>query len=426
MISLFLLLFQGCIAANNNITPSNPLSQEQVLTSSGQSFELGFFQPNNSVDKYVGIWYKDITPRRYVWVANRQKPVTDSLTSLTVGTDGNLQLLDGSNKVTLWSTNVSISSSNNTIAELLDNGNFALKDGLTGQNLWQSFDHPSDTLLPGGSFGVNSKTGERRVLTSWRSENDPSPGSFVLGLNPDQSPPQAYVWKGSVPYWRSGLWDKTTFIGIPDMDSSYSSVFEIKADKEQGTVYFYANPYNQSVFNVFLSSVGYLQTNVRGGGDSLTVNWEVPSNPCDIYGTCGPFGVCKASESPICSCLKGFEPYSDEEWSKGNWTRGCVRRNELLCEANPNSSATKNRGNVDDGFWKMDRMKVPDYSEIIDIDSSQCQQWCLNNCSCMAYAVVYGIGCLVWRGNLTDMQEFSFGGQEFFLRLTLCIISSNT
>ncbi|OMO77417.1 S-locus glycoprotein [Corchorus olitorius] len=412
-ISLFLLLFHGC-AATKNITQSNPLSQEQVLTSSSQIFELGFFQPNNnSVNKYVGIWYKDRTPRRIVWVANREQPVTDSSTVLTIGSDGNLKLVDR-NQETLWSTNVSISSNTTAIAELLDDGNFALKD-INGTNLWQSFEHPSDTLLLGGSLGFNSKTGERRVLTSWKSDNDPSSGSFVLGLDPHHSPPQAYTWiNGSLPFWRSGPWDKTKFTGIRDMDSSYSSVFTLNVDDQLGMVYLHAKPYNQSFYgDMFLPSDGYL----RIVGEDLNASWEAIVNPCDIYGTCGPFGVCNPSESPICSCLEGFVPKSSDEWSKGNWTKGCDREIKLLCEANENSSAT-NRGKAD-GFWKMERMKLPDFYEFIDTISMPCQQWCLNNCSCIAYADVYGIGCLVWSGNLLDMQQFSSGGHEFFLLLTL-------
>ncbi|OMO77432.1 S-locus glycoprotein [Corchorus olitorius] len=182
------------------------------------------------------------------------------------------------------------------------------------------------------------------------------------------------------------------------MDSSYSSVFALDVDGELGTDYFYAKPYNQSVYGkMVLSSAGYVTT----VDEYLKITWE-PANPCDIYGTCGPFGVCKLSESPICSCLEGFVPNSDDEWSKGNWTKGCVREMELVCEANENSTS-KNRGKAD-GFQKMERMKLPDFYEFIDTDhTTTCQQWCLNNCSCVGYADVYGIGCLVWSGNLLDM-----------------------
>ncbi|KAK6283670.1 hypothetical protein POUND7_002622 [Theobroma cacao] len=281
------LLLLHCCAATNNITLSRPLSQDQILTSPGQFFVLGFFQPNNSANRYVGIWYKDKAPTKIVWVANREKPVTNSSASLTIGSDGNLKLVDG-NQDALWSTNVSVPS-NSSVAVLSDNGNFELID------------------------------------------------------------------------------------------------------------------------------VGTLQLEHWERGQGWIVDWEAPQNPCDVYGVCGSFGVCSPSESPICSCLRGFTPKSDEEWSRGNWTGGCMRRTNLSCEANTSSKPT-NTGKAD-RFWTMDRMKLPDLSEYLEIDNDLCQEWCMNNCSCMGYAIVYGIGCLVWTGNITDMQKFPFGGEEFFIRL---------
>ncbi|WRX26472.1 Protein kinase domain - like 10 [Theobroma cacao] len=200
------------------------------------------------------------------------------------------------------------------------------------------------------------------------------------------------------------------------MDSSSSSIFDLREDLQQGTVYLYTNTYNQSVaLNMVISSVGTLQLEHWERGQGWIVDWEAPQNPCDVYGVCGSFGVCSPSEYPICSCLRGFTPKSDEEWSRGNWTGGCMRRTNLSCEENTSSKPT-NTGKAD-RFWTMDRMKLPDLSEYLEIDSDLCQEWCMNNCSCMGYAIVYGIGCLVWTGNITDMQKFPFGGEEFFIRL---------
>lgn len=50
-------------------------------------------------------------------------------------------------------------------------------------------------------------------------------------------------------------------------------------------------------------------------------------------------------------------------------------------------------------------------------DIEGCKEECLRNCSCTAYAYVNGIGCLVWTGELIDMQEFSLSGEDVFVRL---------
>ncbi|XP_057996592.1 G-type lectin S-receptor-like serine/threonine-protein kinase At1g61440 [Hevea brasiliensis] len=108
--------------------------QEQTVTSPGQIFEVGFFSPNNSQNQYVGIWNKHFSPRWVVWVANREKPVSNSLASLKSGSDGNLRLVDGKQE-TIWSTSITRPSSNSNVSLglLSDNGVFSLKD-----NAWQS------------------------------------------------------------------------------------------------------------------------------------------------------------------------------------------------------------------------------------------------------------------------------------------------
>ncbi|GLT52668.1 hypothetical protein SLA2020_259930 [Shorea laevis] len=180
-ISIFLNLFLlHCYATTYNITSSNPLSQNEILISPAQDFELGLFHPDNSTNQYVGIWYKNIAPRTFVWVANRENPVIDSLACLKIGSGGNLKLVDG-NGVTLWSNNVS-NRSNGSVAVLLDNGNFVLQDFLSRQQLWQSFEHQVNTFLPCAGIGYDLETGERHVLSSCKSNSDQSHGILSLKL----------------------------------------------------------------------------------------------------------------------------------------------------------------------------------------------------------------------------------------------------
>ncbi|XP_015886431.4 G-type lectin S-receptor-like serine/threonine-protein kinase At1g61370 isoform X2 [Ziziphus jujuba] len=421
-VCLLFYLFQmhRCYAIYN-ITSSQVLSDGQTLVSPNQTFELGFFSPNNSGNQYVGIWYKEISPRIVVWVANRENPlaVTDSSASLTIGSNGNLNLVDGNEK-SFWTTNIPVPS-NSSVAMLLDNGNFILKkDHISEEILWQSFDHLGDTLLPKVGLAFNIKTGQRSVLTSWKSETDPSRGNFIVGIAP-QTPPEAFIWNNaSTPHWRSGPWDKSKFVGIPKMGSSYLTMFNIEQDIEKGAITYYFNPYNSSInSNMFISSEGVLKIiNLVKYNESYTMwdAWVAPNSSCDAYGVCGHFAVCKTSESPICNCLKGFKPKSREEWSKGNWTGGCIRKTELLCKKNTSSSASY--GGKEDGFWKKSMVKLPDFYEYVHIgNADKCYAWCQSNCSCLAYAFVHSIGCLVWSKDFIDIQEFSSGGEDLFLRL---------
>ncbi|TQD79745.1 hypothetical protein C1H46_034718 [Malus baccata] len=402
-----------------NITSLQPLAQGQTLVSSGGIFELGFFSPNSSANKYVGIWHKSVFPRKVVWVANRDSPlaVTDALATLTITSNGNLQLVDGKRN-SVWSTNISVLSDGSAAALLLDNGNFVVKFNTGDEYLWESFDYPGDTILPSMLLGFNSKSGKRSFLTSWKSENDPSTGEFVLGLTP-QNPAQIFIWiNGSTPFWRSGPWEKSMFIGIPGRDDQYLSGFHLDANVQQGTKYFWYNLFDKTVEYMYISSKGIHKCMDSKNGENWNLHWETPKIPCDIYGTCGPFGVCEASESsttPICKCLKGFAPKSVDEWSRGNRTRGCVRQTQLFCGSNTSQSVSLSR--KEDGFWKMSNVKLPDYHEYSPLYEEDCRILCRDNCSCLAYAYVNTIGCLVWSKDLIDISEFSSGGADLFIRL---------
>ncbi|KAL7239755.1 hypothetical protein ACSBR2_005600 [Camellia fascicularis] len=159
------------IVLTDTLTQSQQISVGQTLISSGQTFELGFFIPSNSSKQYVGIWHKNIPihDRKVEWVANRENPLKVKAndfasSSLTIGKDGNLRLLDGMNN-TVWLANVSVHS-NNSIAVLSIRGNLTLKDSVSGSTLWESFNYPCDTFLPGMMLGMKTKTGEKRFLSS--------------------------------------------------------------------------------------------------------------------------------------------------------------------------------------------------------------------------------------------------------------------
>ncbi|KAK2632389.1 hypothetical protein EUGRSUZ_L01618 [Eucalyptus grandis] len=372
-----------------------PLFQNQTLVSSGQIFELGFFTPNGSENQYVGIWYKNLTPSKTVWVANRDSPLTsaDRSAKLTIGSDGNLKLVDGQQNI-VWSTNVSVQS-NNTAAMLSDGGKFVLQDR-----------------------NSTERTGERRVLVSWKNNNDPSSGNFTTALT-SETPPQLLTRNGSTSYWRSGPWDKSIFIGIPEMKSSYHTGYSLQNDPQQGTAYFSADFDNNSFLAyAFISPEGILAQMIWDyGSNGWLKNLAAPSTSCDIYGTCGPFGICNSKNSPICHCVKGFMPRSKEEWNRRNWTRGCIRETELNCQKNTSRSpSTQMKKDV---FVHMKQMKVPDSAEYSSDpgDVGKCQSWCMNNCSCLAYSFVQTIGCLVWAEDLMDFQEFSTAGQDVYIRV---------
>ncbi|AAC13895.1 T1F9.5 [Arabidopsis thaliana] len=210
-----LLLFTNTIFisfsfAIAGINKESPLSIGQTLSSSNGVYELGFFSFNNSENHYLGIWFKGIIPRVVVWVANRENPVTDSTANLAISSNASLLLYNGKHGVA-WSSGETLAS-NGSRAELSDTGNLIVIDNFSGRTLWQSFDHLGDTMLPFSALMYNLATGEKQVLTSWKSYTNPAVGDFVLQIT-TQVPTQALTMRGSKPYWRSGPWAKTRFTG---------------------------------------------------------------------------------------------------------------------------------------------------------------------------------------------------------------------
>ncbi|KAL5774649.1 hypothetical protein ACOSP7_012206 [Xanthoceras sorbifolium] len=405
---LFLL---SCFYSNlgnaiDTITSSRPIRDHETIISNGSAFKLGFFRPGNSSNRYVGIWYnKESEP--VVWVANRNKPLNHASGVVTISDHGNLVVLNGQNEV-LWSTNVS-NSMTNASAQLLDSGNLVLRNNTNGISIWESFQEPTDTILSGMKVSSNKKTDQKVSLTSWKNPSDPSPGSFSHGIKSSDIP-EACIWNESRVYWRPGLWNSQTFIGANGRYSFYNDGFQITVDDQEDAVFFTYTFPNLSMFFV-LSSQGILEErDWDEGKKNWKVRYQTLQTECDVYGWCGAFGSCNPQKNPICRCLRGFQPKNIEEWNRGNWTSGCVRKRLLQCER-------RNLTGEKDRFLKLAKMKLPDFVERSSVPVEICREQCLNNCSCIAYAYDASIGCMTWTESLTDIQKFSSGAVDLYIRL---------
>ncbi|KAK9209463.1 hypothetical protein WN944_001829 [Citrus x changshan-huyou] len=128
--------------ASDTITSSQSLNDGRTLVSKDGSFELGFFSPGSSKNRYVGIWYKNIPVKTEVWVANRLNPINDSSGFLMINKTGNLVLTSQSN-IVVWSAYLSKEVRTPVVLQLLDSGNLVLRgeqDGDSETYFWQSFD----------------------------------------------------------------------------------------------------------------------------------------------------------------------------------------------------------------------------------------------------------------------------------------------
>ncbi|CAI8612335.1 unnamed protein product [Vicia faba] len=398
-----------CCSSFTTSSSQQFMKDNETLSSNSGNFTLGFFTPQNSTDRYVGIWCK--TQDFVIWVANRNQPlINDSSGVLTISNDGNLVVLNGQKDV-IWSSSLTnVTSKTNSSFTLSDYGNLVLSETTTGSTIWESFQHPSNALLASMVFTSNMK------LTSWKNLSDPSTGSFSLSIERLKIP-EVFIWKGTRPYWRSGPWNNQIFIGIQDMETLYLNGFHFEKDRTTGTVdlSFRADDFGLLIYA--LNPQGQMHENSWSIEEEKWIDtWTSYRSDCDVYGFCGPFGICNSKGSQICSCLEGFEPRNNQEWNQKNWTNGCVRKKLLQCE-NAKNQSKSSHGNEADSFLKLSMVKVPDFAEFSSNERDECKNKCLMNCSCTAYSYVDDIGCMSWNGNLIDIQQFKTGGTDLYVRV---------
>ncbi|KAL3519597.1 hypothetical protein ACH5RR_017746 [Cinchona calisaya] len=415
-----LLLIFFHVGATDILTPSEAMTDGPTLVSAGDKFEFGFFSPENSENRYLGIWYYRIAPKTVVWVANRNYPLNDSSGILNIVEDGNWILRDHAERI-LWSTNIQEKSSNQTILQLLDSGNLVLRhgnNGKAGSYLWQSFDHFTDTWLAGMKVGKDSRTGLIRNFTSWKSPNDPSPGPFTYGIRTRGPPTEVVLWKGNSVQFRTGPWNGAGFSGIIVLPNTY---FHLDLIVNAEEVHYQVS--ENSPATLTRTVVSYNGEVHRYVWNSSSLEWllmyTIPIDPCDNYGECGPNSICTISDASICSCLTGYMPKSPQDWGIGIRSNGCVRKHPLNCT----------RG---EGFLEVKGVKVPDqwvYWRNTTLTLKECQEECLNNCSCTAYASSNisgkGSGCLLWYGDLIDIRRLSSpSNQNIYLRVEAADLGS--
>ncbi|KAA8517050.1 hypothetical protein F0562_017132 [Nyssa sinensis] len=262
--------------------------------SSNGDFAIGFF---NRLDQYsVGIRFNSdsipISKQTVVWVAGADLMVGNkSYFQLTQ--NGELVLFDSTKGVIAWTSKTRNSSVASAV--LLDNGNLALLNKKK-DIVWQSFDTPSDTLLPGQNLSVHQmlRAASKNSVSSYYS------------LCMDVSGQLQLRWESNKTYWISG--------------SPSQSILRVMLSSE-GSLHL-LDQRSKSVWSVFGEDHNdsdvkfrFLRLDVDGNlrlyswheveaSRSWRSVWQAVGNQCNVFATCDLCGICvfNASGSPVCRC----------------------------------------------------------------------------------------------------------------------------
>ncbi|KAG5255283.1 G-type lectin S-receptor serine/threonine-protein kinase [Salix suchowensis] len=192
------------LAADTLYQGGEALRFSSRLVSKNKLFTLEFVRLGSAESNasYLGICYQNDSGHP-IWIANRDKPIADNSGVLEIdGDSGTMKVTySGGDLVDFYSSQ---SPTSKLTATLEDSGNFVLKDANSRSDriLWQSFDDPTDTFLPGMKLGINHRTGHTRSLTSWMSDLVPAPGAFTLEWERDGQ--ELVIKRRAEIYWRSG------------------------------------------------------------------------------------------------------------------------------------------------------------------------------------------------------------------------------
>ncbi|KAG6416936.1 hypothetical protein SASPL_124377 [Salvia splendens] len=421
---IHVILLYFCISAfaslaDDTISGNRALSGDQTLVSTGDNFVLGFFKPGKSPRQYIGIWYNKVPKRTVVWVANRDTPVSDPNSAKLLISAGNLVLINELG-AQIWSTAVNqTSSANSSLAAVLrDDGNLVLSDGSgsnprSGRILWQSFDNPVHTWLPGGKISYDKITQKKQLLTSWKNEEDPAMGLFSLELDPNGSQ-YLIKWNRSQDYWTSGAWNGHFFSLVPELRLNY--IYNFSYVNNENETYFTYSLYNPTIISRFIMDVSGQIKQLSWVNGDWNLFWTQPREQCQVRDYCGGFGSCQ-NALPFCSCLPGFRVRNQRDWDLNDYSGGCVREMSLQCNGN-NTGSNGRR----DRFWSVSDVRLPVNEEQLTVGSAgECESSCFNDCSCTAYAYEEGRGCSVWNGELVNLQQLNEGdgnGKVIHIRLS--------
>jgi len=420
-LALFLLhmLLQPCallalspssLAAGDSLKPPN------YITSPSGDFAFGFhaLDANTSNSFLLALWFC-VDASRVVWFAtdagSGSAVVAGGQSVLSLTTAGQLSLANPGRNNALWNpyTDPSLYGS---LLVLRDNGNLQFV-ALDGKIVWETFAHPTDTLLPGQPMYPGSS------LRSRGSDMDFLAGRFSFNVQSDGNIVWYIVDLPGVPITNNAYWSTDTCCdGNTTLFFDAGHLYYLLTDGTKHNLttpqslfstnrlfYQHAKLDPDGIFRVYI-----LPKNTTGNGSTWSVLDQVPRDGgCTMvtnsqHGMCGPYSYCiyHANKRLDCECASGYS-FLDTQFRY----KGCT----------PTFLPDSCHGKSHASEFKL--MELPNtywvnsiyYKWHQSVTEGQCQDLCLNNCLCGAVLFDGKNTCVEaamlttgWQANDTSMR----------------------
>ncbi|XP_075086234.1 G-type lectin S-receptor-like serine/threonine-protein kinase LECRK3 [Nicotiana tabacum] len=319
------------------------------LSPSGD-FAFGFYSLKTGLF-LVGIWFDKIPEHTLIWSANRDDPVhAGSKVILTLS--GHLVLTDSNRREF-----VLYNGTGTSFAAMQDDGNFVLRNSSSGV-LWESFDFPTNTILPGQVLVMGQK-----LFSNSNGTVDYSTGKYRLEMQMNGNVVLSAYRTPDLGYWNA-------------QTINHNNVWLV---------------FNKTTATMFIVNGSSIISNMIADQPSSVQDyrWSLTreiSNSFTVAKKMGTVGMLRGKLSrSLVFCLPGYSPKDHYDPS-----RGCYP-NEVKDFCDPNSSPSdvsiQRIANVD-----FPNREFSELERVFDIDEEICRQELLNDCLCEA-AVFSGSTC---------------------------------
>ncbi|KAK9945998.1 hypothetical protein M0R45_011484 [Rubus argutus] len=359
-----LLLSETCLASVRRFGSINPgfegaqwdwIDNNGLFLLCNQSvFGFGFVTTPQDVTLFLLVIIH-MDSGKIVWTANRGSPVSNS-DKFVFDDKGGVSLLKSGSVV--WT----IDTGGKTVSamELHDSGNLALLGDDNGV-VWQSFSHPTDTLLWNHDFQQGMKL---------ESEPGSNNVSYILEIKSGDLILSA-GFKTPQPYWSIGRESRKTIYKdggeVTSASISENSWKFYDSSKVLLWLFFFSSNVDvNATWIAVLGNDGVISfSNLQNGDSNGLSATKIPGDSCSTPEACDAYFECSSDNK--CLCPSGLSSYA-------NCKSGIV----TSCDPSKGSTELTSAG---DGLY---------YSPLAFVSPSSrtnlegCKSSCLGNCSCVA------------------------------------------